>query len=167
MDEVLAAAHRKYGHDGIYTRTPLDDVMDREEGCQLDAEDRAREMAIRAEAFRELLEFIFKEGPHPGNACRRLYVLAKAFAPEKILNLSMRDLGKLFGESHGTWQWRIKAVVHEYVRARTGESVDLGWQKSAASSAKYAAAQKGNHNRRNGERKKRLAKIAAEKGLKG
>lgn len=158
VDEVLAAAHRKHGHDGIYENTPVDDLIRKEDSgeCGLDEIDREREMAIRMEAFRELLGFLFSQGPCPGHVCRRVFCLAKAFAPELILNMGVRDLGKLFGESHGTWQWRVKQVVQGFVKKQTGQDLHLGYQKSAESSAKYSQAQKGNKNRSNGERKKRL-----------
>ncbi|MDQ8206198.1 hypothetical protein QEH52_01660 [Coraliomargarita sp. SDUM461003] len=155
IDQVLAAAHRKHGHDGVYETTPADEMIRREE-----AESR-EEWAIREEAFRQLMGFIFKEGPHPAKAVRRLYCLAKAFTPELILNMGVRDLGKIFGESHGCVQWRLKQVVHGFVEAQSGKKIHLPYQKSEAASAKYSEAQKGNKNRRNGERAKVLKRIAS------
>ena len=154
IDEVLSAAHKKHGHGGVYEQTAADDLIRKEEA------DSHEEWAIKVEAFRHLLGYIFAEGPHPGHACRRLYCLAKAFAPELILDLGVRDLGRIFGESHGCWSWRIKNVVHGFVKRTTGQDMQLPYQKSAESSAQYARAQMGNRNRENGERKKRLAEAA-------
>ena len=150
IEDVLAHAHRKHGHDGIYERTPADDMIEAEEGIAPD------EWEVRVEAFRQVLRFIFAEGPHPGKTTRRVYCLAKAFDPALILDMSVRDLGKLFGESHGAWSWRVKQVVNEFVEKKTGQKIHLSYSKKEGSSAAYSAAQKGNTNRRTGERRKRL-----------
>lgn len=150
IDEVLASAHRKHGHDGVYETTPADEMIRREESVDRE------EWAIRVEAFRQVLEFCFQQGPHPGHVVRRVFCLAKAFAPELVLNMGVRDLGRMFGESHGCWSWRLKQVVVDFVKVRSGQTMNMPYQKSAEARAKYSEAQMGNRNRRNGERKKRL-----------
>lgn len=161
MSEVLEAAHRKYGHGGIDERTPVQDLMEREESCELDSVDAEREMQIRMEAFGALLEYLFQDGAHPGHTCRHLYVLAKTVRPELLMGMGMRELGKLFGDSHGAMHWRCKQV-REKVKAMTGQELHVHWQKSASSSKKYSESQKGNRNRANGERSKKLKQVAAK-----
>lgn len=157
IEQTLAAAYRKHGQtapSGVMPQGELDPaaaLLERESDALRDdgrAVDRETLMLIRKECFYDLLEFLFLDGPHPSTVTKRVYSVAKAFRSDLILHMSVRDLAKLTNESHGAWSWRVKQVVGEYVKARTGDDVRLPWQKSDEARAKYAAAQQGNRNRR-------------------
>lgn len=58
-----------------------------------------------------LVEFLFSAGPHPADVSRKLYSLSCAVSAPEVLELNMRDLGKLIGEGAGCRRWRLKAVL--------------------------------------------------------
>lgn len=156
MDEVLGAVFRKKGHGGVF------EVQLIEEFFEAWAQYGVREWDIRRETFRLSVEFVFGDGSGVDDTLRRLFALVKAMKAELIFGMGVRDLGKLFGESHGTWSWRCKAVVHDFVKARLGQNIHLPYQKSAESCQKYSVAQQDNRNRKNGEKNKRLKRLNGE-----
>lgn len=139
------------GRAPAYTRTPLDEMVAREEG------EPVEEHLIRLEAFRRLLALFFADGPHPGDVMRRVYAFTKALHPELILNMSCEEIGGMFGETKAAVSYRIKQLVNRPISAHSGRSAQLPWQKSSSACAKYAARAKGNQNRRNHKPKKKTA----------
>jgi hypothetical protein len=106
---------------------------------------------VFVEAYSFLFEFIFADGPHPGHAMRRLYMLAKKYRPDCIWDMGYRALGLLLGESHAAMEWRI-SILDEYALNKGITGVKMGWQKTCASSAAFSKAQRGNSNRLGGKK---------------
>lgn len=164
IEQTISAAAKRNGVTAAPGALPAQELdpraalMQREQDelrAELGGIDRETVAAIRREDFHQLLEFFFAAGPAPDAVLARVYSVAKAFRGDLIYHMSVRDLGKISNESHGTWSWRLKHVVNEYVKERTGDDVRLPWQKSQEACAKYASAQKGNRNRRTSGQTKR------------
>lgn len=144
------------GRDPVYTRTPLDEMIAREEGEVLE------EHLIRLEAFRRLMSIFFADGPHPSDVMRRVYAFAKALRPELILNMSCEEVGAIFGETKASVSYRIKQLVNRPIMAHSGHGTQLPWQKSSSACATYAARAKGNTNRRKVSRKHKPTRKSTE-----
>lgn len=109
----------------------------------------AQELAFRA--FESLqaafLEWVFAAGPNPLDVDKRLFAYAKQKRPDLLSNMSFRDLGALFGETHATMHARCEALF---------EGIPAGWKKTETACRNMSRAQEGNGNRRIAERKRRL-----------
>src|SRR5690606_5546786 len=107
VHEVLGAVYRRNGdtYEAVTHTTPLDALLREEE--EMDS----TEQFTRVETFRRLLGFIFDGTPDPAWTMRRLYALAKAYAPELLRNMSDHDIGMIFGETRAAVSWRRDAVV--------------------------------------------------------
>lgn len=141
QDEVLASAFNKHGHGGVETYTPLSALIDGEEG------DSADEAAIRRETLEKMLEYFFADGPAPHRVMKRLYALVKAIRSDLILHMSCEEIGKLFGETRAAVSWRVQQCFNKLIE-RNGGVGKAPFQKSDGAREAYAAAQKGNTNRR-------------------
>lgn len=101
-----------------------------------------------------LMFFVFVDG-RPGEpwfAMRRVYALAKSFAPEVLEGMSLEAMGEVFGEkgekaARARWSARIRVIVSDRVE-QAGGVAHLKFQKSQSTRRKYAAAQMGNQNRK-------------------
>lgn len=143
INDVLARSFRREvgrGREPVYVRTPLDDLIEAEEGDE-DA---------RSKMLGQVLDYFFADGPHPGAVLRRVFGLAKAVRPQLIMHMSLHDLGQMFGDGRAAWSFRIKSIFNGYLKKMTGMDFTLPWQKSPGAVAKYSEAQKGNSNRRHG-----------------
>lgn len=141
------------GMNGMH-QTPFEEL----EAHEAEAAAEGREiLAAKLEAHFWLLDFLFAEGPHPAVVMRRLYAWVKKFRPSAIWDAGYRQLGKLLGESHGTMEWRIGALIDDYAAAKGMKAVKMPWQRGQDVSATLSAAQRGNTNRLGGK-KRRLAK---------
>ena len=129
------------GREPVYTRTPIDEMISREDG------EAADEYLARVEAMRDLMGYFFADGPHPAAVLKRVFAVAKAIFPELVLNMSCEEIGLLFGETKAAVSYRIKLLVNKPIAALFGHDVQLPWQKSASACAKYRAQAMGNTNR--------------------
>ena len=109
---------------------------------------------VRDETVGRLMFFYFVEerAAEPWFAMRRLYSMAKAFAPEQLDGMSLDQMGRTFGESgersaRARWSARIKVIICDKL-AKEGAVAHLKYQKSRSTCFKYADAQKGNQNRK-------------------
>lgn len=107
----------------------------------------------RLVAMEGVLRFFFFDGPAPEDTIVRVYAIAKAQYPQHILNMTVRQLGALFGVTGAAWSWRIKQKYNRFLASRGAAGVKARFQKSDAACAKYAAAQQGNRNRAGGLRR--------------
>lgn len=130
------------GREPVYTRTPIDEMISREDGEPLD------EYLMRVEAMRDLMGYFFADGPHPAAVLKRVFAVAKAIFPELVLNMSCEEIGLLFGETKAAVSYRIKLLVNRPIAALFGHGVQLPWQKSSIACAKYREQALGNTNRR-------------------
>ena len=142
INETLAQVFHKKGfqQEAITTRTPLADLLAKEAG-----EDEQDE---RRETLGVLLRYFFADGPHPGAVVRRVFAVGKAVAPELIVDMTVEELGLMFGETKAAQSWRIEKIFSNYQRERGVKGFKAGFQKSEHTSAAFSRAQRGNHNRR-------------------
>lgn len=151
--DLLADGRLVYRADGYTTvehRNPLSELLAKEDGPVME------EAEIRTEAFRALMDFLFADGPHPGVVVRRVYALAKAICPARLAYMSLADLGLMLGETRAAQSWRVKKIFSYKLQAAGAKATHAAFQKRAGAVAKYAAAQKGNTNRK-GRRKRAAA----------
>lgn len=152
ITETLRRAYSReqaHGREPVYFRTPLEDLMSREEGEDTD------EYSIKREAFDRMLDYFFADGPHPGTVMRRVFAWAKALRSELLLNMSLDEIGKMFGEGRAAQSWRIKQLVTRPLKASGAKGSHLPWQKSPTAVEKYSASAIGNRNRRGGKKLKK------------
>jgi len=135
------AAH---GREPVYHRTPLAELISREEG------ESSEEFAIRCEGADRQLEYFFADGPDPRHVIRRVYAWVKARRADLILNMTHHEIGLLLGESRAAGSYRVKKIVNRRLKAAGFLGTQLPGQKSSSACEKYAAAAEGNHNRRRG-----------------
>ena len=135
-------------------KTPFEELDEFADSVAFEGEEALR---MLLEAHFWLLDFLFAEGPHPGRVMRRLYAWVKKFRPSAIWDAGYRHLGELLGESHGTMEWRIGALIDGYAASKGIKGVKMPWQRGADVSATLSAAQRGNTNRLGGK-KRRLPK---------
>lgn len=128
--------------DEVHWQEPLRSVL---EGDKFD---------VRDETVGRLMFFIFvdEKAAIPFFAMRRVYALAKCFAPEALKGMSLEKMGEVFGEENQAkarqrWGARVKAIVGKTVE-KAGGVAHFKYQKTRTASLKYAAAQMGNRNRR-------------------
>lgn len=147
INGVLRKAFRKEvarGREPVYHQTPLADLIAAEEG---DEDERQKLLG-------QVLDYLYSDGPHPGSVLRRVYGLAKSIRPNLIMNMSLNEVGILFGEGRASQSARIKRIFNGYLKKATGHDVTLPWQKSAEACEAYSEAAMGNANRRHGNAKK-------------
>ena len=145
IQEVLRSAYSReqsHGREPVYQRTPLDEILQKENG--------SGELSVQeyTPAFLMMMGYFFSEGPHPGTVMRRVFAFAKALCPDLMLNMSLHEVGLMFGETKAAAGWRIKQLINRPAQASGVHGHTLPWQKSASTVAKYASAARGNTNRR-------------------
>lgn len=145
-----------------YGKTPFDEVAEMEEAARAEAESaggaevssRLTELRMdaRMETLNGLMDFIFRDGPHPAAAMRRLYVWVKKFRPDLMWEAGFREIGALFGEDGAHVEWRLSVMIDEYLEAKGARNVKMPWQRQEPQCAIYANSQLGNANRTGGAR---------------
>jgi hypothetical protein len=157
IEGTLARVYRRNGYEGVSMRTPLGEVIAREEGrAPEDDPDADPIYDARSEGFRAAMRYVFADGPHPGLSMRRLYALARAIDPGLIAQMNGTDLAEMFGETRAAQSARVKMMFTGY----SGKKPKLPFQKTASARERMAAAQMGNQNRR-GSKIAALARNAA------
>lgn len=142
---VLARKAQQLGYDpgaSVTTYTPLSALLASEDG---DAE----ETQLRAEIVGALIDFILQRGPHPAHALKNFYAVVHAIRPEALPHWTCQDFADLWGETKAAHSWRVKQLFGR-LAARGARPIKARFQKSAAATPNYSAAQKGNRNRRHG-----------------
>lgn len=163
IDEVLYKAAVTTNGFAATTHTPLDALLAREGGDDGEVEEARHDG--RKEAFGALLDYFFAEGPEPLALIRRIYAVAKAIRPHLLGDMSLEDIALLCGDGgRATVGERIKRIYNRYIEERGGGRVKAGFQKSETACGKYAAAQKGNSNRKAGAAK--AAKLSKPRPIK-
>lgn len=153
IEHVLGAVYRDGRWDGVEHATPLSDLLatERADGIQTEEE------KIRDEAFARLVDFLFADGPHPGCVVRRIFALAKAIRPQVLCTMSLEEIHLMLGETRAAGSWRIKKIFSGYLAAAGGRAVKARFQKLDTARAAMSRAQRGNHNRADGARRKKAA----------
>ena len=99
-------------HEPVEIRDPAHEVIAAEEAEEFAAIADRHEVGPRLlrEFFDRFMDCVFEDGPHPGAALRRVYMLARRYTPEKILHMNGTDLGMLFGESRASQSHRMQLI---------------------------------------------------------
>jgi len=174
MEEVIDfvlrknADHITAGLGSLEQESPLEALMRKEEG-DLEGE----EWTIRLEAFHQVLEFLFAEGPEPLAVIRRLYGIVKALKPELTGNMSCEDIALLcndavqWDEKKGEWtagratvSARIKRIYNGTLQKAGMRAAKAPFQKSDEAVRTFREAQKGNQNRNKNQKKRANQKAA-------
>lgn len=143
-DAALGAAMRRNPHLVSPQRalTPFEELAARE------ASDHPEEVTlIREEAIGTWLGWLFEGGIKPAEATKRLFVFARGFRPELILNMSGEEIADLFGQTRAAESHRSRKVIEATLRKAGAKFTDQPYQKSASTRRKCAASAKGNRNR--------------------
>jgi len=140
--ETLAQRFAKQGfcHEAVDTATPLTALLGKEEGENVEDD--------RHEVIGAMLDFFCADGVHPGWVLRRVFAVLKAVRPQLLGDMSLEEMGNLFGETRAAQSWRIKKMFTDYQRGKGAKSFKAAFQKSEAAVGSYSRAQKGNTNRR-------------------
>ena len=148
INNALRDAATRKGHhfESADVDTPAHVLMRAEDG-----EEDFDVWQVRLEAFHTLLGMFFARGPHPADVMVEVFKAAKQYRPELILNMTCEDLAVIFGDTRAAWSERCKRFSRTVAKAGA-YGTSAGFQKSPASSRAYAAAQKGNTNRRGKKR---------------
>lgn len=136
IDRINAQALRKRDGFAPQSSSPLDEFLanearmeeeQRHDGTLL-PEERAMERRATLERF---LEFLYREGPHPGHVAGRLYAVTMAVRPDLLGNLSARLIGRLLGLTKAAICWRAEQVYNRTILKAGGHETRAGFQKSA------------------------------------
>lgn len=130
--------------ESVSHQTPLSALLAGEAG---DDEDEQRR---RSEVLVAFIDFVLQDGAHPGDAMKNFYAVVHALRPQALHNWTCEDFGQLFGQTKAAHSWRVKKLFGPFMEARGARPIRARFQKAASASASYAAAQKGNRNRRHG-----------------
>lgn len=143
---TLAAAAARMASPATAARVELSELVDLRDGEEL-ADYEQRQLRLRA-----LLRFIFYFGPRPEGVTRRVFCLAKwrPMTAALLLDMSLANLGRMFGETRAAWSWRVKRVVNYFLTSQHVRGGKAGFQKSEEACAVYAQVQRRNRNRTGG-----------------
>jgi hypothetical protein len=121
QDALDRAAARRTEH--VEAHTPATLAMLREDLLsfnELVHEDAAEFAGDPSGLFRmwwgRIFDFIFADGPHPGLAVRRLFMLARRYRPELIHHMNGTDLALMWGDTRAAQAWRIN-ILFDGLRA--------------------------------------------------
>lgn len=137
-----------YHRQRAKTRTP---AMSLDRFLRVRFGERMADYRVRLGAMGAVLRFFFYDGPDPKQTIIRVFALAKSYHSELIHDMSVRQLGVLFGVEGATWSERIKSKLNRFLEARGAAGVMARFQKSPEACEAYSRAQQGNRNRRGGE----------------
>lgn len=135
--------------------SPADDLEEAEAAEQGQS---VRELRLRY--FRQFLDYQVAGCRSVEDVMRKTLAFARRFRPEALreFGLSMSEVGRRLGESRAKVHAREKRLVETPLkRAGARGYHGLGGQRSEQHREKCRAAQKGNTNRRRGEKRKREA----------
>lgn len=143
-DAALAAAMRRNPHlvSPQKSLTPFE-VMVAQEATGHDEE----VALIREEAIGKWLGWLFEGGIKIEEATKRLFVFARGFRPELILNMSGEEIADLFGQTRAAESHRSRKVIEATLRKAGAKFTDQPYQKSATTRRKCSASAMGNRNR--------------------
>lgn len=108
------------------------------------------EMAIKLQAWREMLAFVYQgKKLNLWAAFKNFVALVRRVDPERCSKVSQKTVAVFFGETRAATCAREKRVVEEAAKELGISGYHLlGGTKRDEARRKYAAAQKGNRNRR-------------------
>lgn len=145
MDAALRSHYLRTGAEQVFMEMPFDRMLRVEDdGAEELADDVFR---ARAEGARALFEWVMQEGCHPQKLMKHLFALGRGLGIEPFCSFTMEESAMLCGEVKASHSHRCKLLSRLIERAGM-KGVRLPGQKSPEASASFAAAQRGNRNRR-------------------
>lgn len=172
IESAMGAVMRSSGYEAIDRNTPLSALVAAEDGICLDEEALARLLReldmepdahlsgvrsvqeVRAEVFRQMLDWLFERGFDPRVVVQRVFALAKELRPGAIADMPEEAMALLLNDGgRATVNARGK-LVFAGLRAALGGHTALGTHhKTLGSVERMRVAQKGNRNRASSVRK--------------
>lgn len=153
INQTLAAAHHRWrarprreivGASETLAAISLQSLL----RCRSD--EPLADYAARMDGMKNVLTFFFYDSPQPEHTIARVYAMAKAYYSQFIHDMTVRQLGTIFGVEGATWSERIKQKVTRFLEDRGAAGAMARFQKSPEACQSYARAQRGNNNRRGG-----------------
>lgn len=145
--------------DGLSLAELMEAPADELERAAADDEEvDVRELRLRY--FRLFLDYQVAGCATIDDVVRKVLAFARRFRPQIMtgLGLSMSDVGRLLGDSRAKVHAREKRLVEEPLKRIGARGYHgLGGQRSEQARQRCREAQRGNHNRRKGEERKRGA----------
>jgi hypothetical protein len=111
----------------------------------------------RIDVFQRLMDFIWAGGLNPIQAFKRMLVITRCGSPQHLAHMDQTDVAVLLNETRAATSTRELAVWQEFMRAKGFFGKRPG-MKGEDAKRTYAAAAKGNRNRKGG--KKAIAKFS-------
>ena len=119
-----------------------------------EAPDRADTAWLFRMWWSRLWQFFYADGPHPGVVIRRVFMLARRYAPELILHMNGTDLGIMWGDTRAAQSHRIN-VMFDGLRSAGVRGNRGGGCKREGTRKTFAKSATGNQNRKKTGRNKR------------
>jgi len=145
---------RTGGWNSTDLRMPFQEMLEAEEDGEEEKpglyEFRQRMLGVRA-----FFRFLKAHGVHPAAMLKQLAAAGRACHVEPFSEMTMGELGMLFGETKAAHSWRCKLLSREIVLTGLHGS-KLPGQKRAEASEVYRQIRKGNTNRKGGKKCGRL-----------
>lgn len=139
---IMAQVYDRSGRNGngVENHTPLDALLEAEEGELPEHYDAGVAM------LRRFLGWVFERGPDPAASLQRLFVVARALAPDLILNMSGEEVSVIFGQGRAAESARV-VMLNKKLEAAGFKHSTFRHQKSVTSRGKMARSARGNKNR--------------------
>ena len=144
IEHTLAVAHQRLRAHQHFRAVSLQQLRAARKG------ESQEDFQARKTCEIAVLRFFFYDGPSPEQTVLRVFVMAKANYSSLIFDMTVRQLGAMFGVKGATWCERIKQKYNRFLADRGAAGVKARFQKSDTACAHYAEAQRGNQNRLGG-----------------
>lgn len=96
-----------------------------------------------------IIDYITSQGLTWKSITASAYAIAKSYHPHLLAGMSLEDIATLSGDSgRATPSHRARRLINRKLEAAGAKATSVPFQKSASAVKAYAAAQKGNANRR-------------------
>ncbi len=117
----------------------------------------AMKTMARLKGMDQMLADLFVDGWHPAMVMRRLYGFVIQRRPDLVHGMNRADAASMFGETRAAFQERMRLMFmgRSGMRSRT--------QKMGISVERMRESARGNHNRKNGAKKKLILKNATQR----
>lgn len=142
---------------GVWSQTdlrmPFQEMLEAEEdgADEKPGEYEFRQRMVGVKAF---FAFLKSHGCHPANMLKQLAAAGRACHIEPFCDMTMGELGMLFGETKAAHSWRCKLLSKE-IELSGMRGSKLPGQKTKEASEVYRKIRKGNINRKGGKKRAR------------
>lgn len=145
-NQALQRFFSRTGWEPTYTDMPFDELLAAEDdGTEEDIGEY--ELRQRMAGVKAFFGFLQAHGAHPSAMLKQLAAAGRACNVEPFASMTMGEVGLMFSETKAAHSWRCKILSKE-ISLKGMHGAKLPRQKSAESSASYAAVAKRTCNRR-------------------